>query len=99
MDTLAFWRDIAGIILLIEAIVLILPFLILSYVMVRLLRALDGWLKPHIPVGQGYVRQGQDLTNKYGRLGVSVASRTIAAWEGLRTGTAYAFWRFVSLFD
>jgi hypothetical protein len=73
---LPFWRDLSLILLLLEAMVFILPILVIAYFVTKGLRVAHDWLAAQFPVWQAYVVQGRDLVAKYAAI---VASPVMAA--------------------
>lgn len=70
------WRDLSLILLLLEAMVFILPILVIAYFMTKGLRAAHTWLAAQFPIWQAYFVQGRDLVSQYAAL---VASPVMAA--------------------
>ncbi|MHB0876534.1 MAG: hypothetical protein ACYC5O_10890 [Anaerolineae bacterium] len=72
---LPFWRDLSLILLVLEAFVMALPFLVIGYYMVKGLRFAHAWLAAQFPQWQALAVQGRDLVAQYAAI---VASPVIA---------------------
>ena len=62
---LPFWRDLSLILLILEAFVLALPFIVIGYYAIKGLRLARAWLASRFPQWQALATQGRDLVAKY----------------------------------
>ncbi len=84
--TLTFWRDIALIVLFLEAIILALPLLILSIYAVRGLREVKARLAPPLREARQEVQRGEKATDRFS----SALMRPVIEAAGLGAGLAKA---------
>ena len=80
---LPFWRDLSLILLLLEAMVFILPILVVVYFVAKGLRAAQAWLAAQFPVWQGYFVMGRDLVAKYAAIVASPVMAVAAVFAAI----------------
>ena len=91
--SLTTWRNIAVLLLGLEAFLLMVPLLIALFFAVQGLRTLRGLLEEQLPVSRAYVKQAQEVTEQVSRVLVAPPIRLRSLIAGIRAGVLYFFGR------
>jgi len=84
--TLVFWRNIAAVLLVLEAFLFSIPLVIVLYFAVRGLRATRTRLLEYFPIARGYVTRAESVTHTVSAALVTPPIRVSGAAHGLRAG-------------
>jgi hypothetical protein len=85
-SALVFWRNVAAVILAVEAFIFSLPLLVILYFLIRGLRAVRAALLQYSPIARSYVTRAENVTRLTSSVLVTPPMRVIGTAHGLSAG-------------
>lgn len=86
LATLVFWRNMAAVLLVLEAFLFSVPMLILLYFAVRGLRVTRAKLLEYFPIARSYVTRAESVTHTVSSALVTPPMRVSGVAHGVRAG-------------